>query len=502
MAGFRRRTFLSATAGGLGLSGVLQALGPLSAEEVNVDQGIARFSSDIEPLVQFLESTPRDAIIEQTARRVRDGLSYRELLAALLLAGVRNVQPRPSVGFKFHAVLVVNSAHLASVSGVDGERWLPIFWAIDNFKSSQARDVREGNWTLAPVDEAAVPPADRAAERLRDALDRWDESAADVAIVSIVRNFGANQVFEQLAAYAARDFRSIGHKVIYLSNAFRTLQTIGWDYAEPVMRSLVYAMLNHNGEPNPSDSDLEADRPGRFNRELQDQLSEQWLATRQSDDAATVDLVIALHECSPTEASQKVVELVNAGVSTQSIWDGLFAGAGELLMRQRGIVALHAVTTTNAIFHAFRASGDETTRQFLLLQNASFLPMFREAARGRGKLASRHIDQLAAGEGESKVSVPEIFQTMGKSRSEAAEQAYQFLSAGGDPQAVVDHARRLVFLKGNDSHDYKFSSAALEDYRALSPGWRNRFLAASTYQLRSESESTRPLVKRIREALG
>jgi hypothetical protein len=34
------------------------------------------------------------------------------VLAALLLAGVRNIQPRP-VGFKFHAVLVVNSAHLA-----------------------------------------------------------------------------------------------------------------------------------------------------------------------------------------------------------------------------------------------------------------------------------------------------------------------------------------------------------------------------------------------------
>ena len=36
------------------------------------------------------------------------------------------------------------------------------------------------------------------------------------------------------------------------------------------------------------------------------------------------------------------------------------------------------------------------------------------------------------------------------------------LKNDGDPQTVVDHARRLVFLKGNDSHDYKFSSAALE----------------------------------------
>ncbi len=64
------------------------------------------------------------------------------------LAAVRNVQPRPSVGFKFHAVLVVNSAHLASLSARDTDRWRPIFCGVDYFKDSQARDQREGNWTM------------------------------------------------------------------------------------------------------------------------------------------------------------------------------------------------------------------------------------------------------------------------------------------------------------------------------------------------------------------
>ena len=90
---------------------------------------------------------------------MRKGTNYRDVLAALLLAGVRNVQPRPSVGHKFHAVLVVNSAHLASLDSPDTDRWLPIFWALDYFKASQAQDVREGNWTMGPVDESAVPPA-------------------------------------------------------------------------------------------------------------------------------------------------------------------------------------------------------------------------------------------------------------------------------------------------------------------------------------------------------
>ena len=74
-----------------------------------------------------------------------------------MLAGVRNVQPRPSVGFKFHAVLVVNSAHLASLASPDADRWLPIFWALDRFKAAQVETKKANGWQLGAVDEAKVP---------------------------------------------------------------------------------------------------------------------------------------------------------------------------------------------------------------------------------------------------------------------------------------------------------------------------------------------------------
>src|SRR5437773_4443250 len=109
-----RRSFLKATSG----AGVLAALGDLgflsrlpsvTAAEAEVDPRMVRFHPEIEPLVRLLEDSPRERVLEEVAARIQRGLSYRELLAALLLAGVRNIQPRP-VGFKFHAVLVINSA--------------------------------------------------------------------------------------------------------------------------------------------------------------------------------------------------------------------------------------------------------------------------------------------------------------------------------------------------------------------------------------------------------
>jgi hypothetical protein len=78
-------------------------------------------------------------------------------------------------------------------------------------------------------------------------MDNWDEAGADAAIAGLVRSAGASEVIELFWRYGARDFRAIGHKAIYAANAWRTLQTIGWRHAEPVMRSLAFALLEHEG---------------------------------------------------------------------------------------------------------------------------------------------------------------------------------------------------------------------------------------------------------------
>ena len=162
------------------------------------------------------------------------------------------------------------------------------------------------------------------------------------------RTQGADQWFEVFAPDGARDFRSIGHKAIYVSNGFRTLQCIGWRYSEPVLRSLASALLNHEGQPNPAEHDLGNDRPWRENLVLSQHIRPAWLHGR-IDDGATRRLLESLRVDSPTLVCQQIVEILNAGVSPQSVYDALFAAAGEMLMRQPGIVSLHASTTTNAM---------------------------------------------------------------------------------------------------------------------------------------------------------
>ncbi len=354
---------------------------------------------------------------------------------------------------------------------------------------------------MKPVDEAAVPPAPKARQAFSEAMEAWDEAAADAAMAGLARTAGISECFELLYRYGARDFRSIGHKAIFVSNSQRVLSQIGWRYVEPVLRSLAYALLMHEGD-NPARRDDPADRPGRHNQKLAVQIPVDWQAGK-SNREATIELLAVLRQGSNEAASEKVVELLRRGTAPQSIWDAVFLGAGELLLRQPGILALHAVTTTNALHYAYRTSGDDLTRRLLLLQNAAFLPMFRQAMQGRGEMREAAIDRLEAAPLDSKgpKAGEEIFADVSRDRQAAVGKALTYLTTEEAAGDLVAEARRLVLLKGNDPHDYKFSVAALEDYYHVSAGWRDRFLAASMVQLRGTGSPDNKLVERAKVAL-
>src|SRR4051794_19147329 len=189
-----RRQFVALSAGFGFLQGLPPAFGAAAPGE---PPGTVRLREDVEPLARLIEETPRDALLEKVAGRIRTGTSYQDLLAAVFLAGVRGIQPRP-VGFKFHAVLVINSAHLASLAAPDRdhERWLPLFWAADNYKGSQESNRAEGDWVMPPVAEAKLPPAHQARRRFTEAMDRWDVEGVDRAVPALARSAGAAEVYE------------------------------------------------------------------------------------------------------------------------------------------------------------------------------------------------------------------------------------------------------------------------------------------------------------------
>src|SRR5262249_39631119 len=153
----------------------------------------------------------------------------------------------------------------------------------------------------------------QARNRFIEAMDAWDEEGADRAVASLVRGSGAGEVIELFWRYGARDFRDIGHKAIYVANSWRAMQTVGWRHAQPVVRSLAFALREHEGG-NPPQRDADADRPYRENIKRVRQVRGDWYQGRV-EPAASADLLATLRTATPADASEKVVALLNGGVA-------------------------------------------------------------------------------------------------------------------------------------------------------------------------------------------
>jgi hypothetical protein len=501
-----RRRFVSHTAAAgtaLGALGGASWLPRLAAADTSLPAGAVQFNPTVEPLVRLLETTTRERILPVVVEQIRGGTPYRDLLAAVFLAAIRNVQPRPSVGFKFHSVLVVHSAHQATLAAADQDRWLPLLWAVDYFKRAQADDVSQGDWTMSEPPNVERLTAEAALAELDAAMDAWDVEAADRAATAAARTATSAQLLERFARYGSRDFRDIGHKAIYVAGAFRLLDTIGYEHTEPIVRSLAYALLNHQGDPNPAGADLAADRPGRDNWQRAEQA---WRGTAR-DDAATLEILDGFRSWSAQEAATEVARRLQADLHPQAVYDALWLGASELVMRQSAIVPLHAVTSSNALAFLHRSVASPELRRWLLLQNTAFICLFREAAKGRGALRDAQLDALEPAGGEDTADgagvrdLEQLFSEVGRDRQRAASHTLAYFQSGQPLDPFMRQARELVFRKGTDSHDYKFSSAVLEDVMGISPQWRSLYMAGCSHLLRGASEADSRLCQQARSLL-
>lgn len=493
----RRRFLQSASAIGLGvgLAGPgLRAVTPARAEDLKVGPDAVRFRPEIEPVVRWIEETPRDRIFDKALEQLKTGLSYRDLLAGVFLAAIRNIQPRP-VGYKFHAVMVVNSAHLLAQSAAEDDRLLPLLWALDNFKNSQMKDIKEGDWTLNRVDEAHLPSPGQAKAKFIEAMDAWDVDAADASTASLCRSSGAGEVMEAFWRYGVRDQRDIGHKAIFTMQAWRTLQAIGWQNAEPVLRSLAYALLAPGDDKKP-----EPVGPYASNLERAKEIRSDW-TVGEPDTGATNAMLQAIREASPEDSSAKAVELLNAGISPDSLWDAVALGSAELMMQSPGIIALHSKTATNALHYTFQSSADDTTRKMALLQASGWLPLYRQRSQ---KPSDARIDAIEpkAPDSKGEEAAEEIFANLGKDRVEAARKVIGYLDQGGSPEEVFAGMRRLIFHKGRDSHQYKYGAAAWEEcLLASDPRWRAPLAASTLLYVPGSDQPDSPLMNRARDAV-
>jgi len=453
-------------------------------------------------LLSLLEDSPRERIPRELARLIRGGLRYGDLLSALALAAVRNVQPYPDVGYKYHSVMMLRSMHLTTQHLSSSDKWLPIAWAADYFKETQAQERDSDGWRMPTRAAAPVGSAQAARQALIVALDNWDRDAADAAILNYTQAARPEEIFSLLFRYGARDLRAIGHKAIAVSNAHCLIELLGGAQAGPILRSTVAALQNSDRDPNPASHDLPPDQPWRQNLQRLHEIPRNWKQGR-NDPGARSELHAALYRVSEHESGTVVMALLRRGISPEAIWQVLFDTAAELLMHEPGILPLHAQTSANALYYAYRVCADEQTQQLSLLQCAAFIAMFRKLVNSAQPDISLEALQPLPLESTAVGAIDEIFAEVSAGRRlHAARKSLSYLQTGGDAEALIAQVRHHLVYNADEPHDYKFSEAVFDSYAQLANSeWRYRFLCAGMAYFKAPAKRPGPIVEQMLERL-
>jgi hypothetical protein len=433
-----------------------------------VTPDLVRFHSEIEPLVTLIESTPRAKCPAMLVERLRGGTPYRQLLAALYLAGVRNVNPRPP-GFALHCLFVIHAANVLSLEASPSQRTLPLFFALDLFKASQERDrnAAGGDYVMQRL-AGSLPAPEQAAAEFTAAMESWNQERAERAIAVLARHRGFQDVFELVWTYGVRDWRNIGHKAIFVANAYRTLQVIGWHHAEPVMRSLILGLLDF-GLENKVDGYAFSGQPylNNVKRLAAPSLPNDWTAA-PADAASTRQVLQLIREAPPDEACAQVSARIPKGLSAASIWDAAHLYAGELTMRTAGggiITGIHAVSAVNGLHYAWQAAAAPRTRLLITLQAVGWMGQFRGRAENRKDIRAADITAL----------------------DDSDERFRRASTVEGRRQILAETVHNTI-PKANEVHYYKFPAAIIEDLPLLSESWRPHYTAVLRHYTKTAAD--------------
>jgi hypothetical protein len=448
----------------------------------------------VEPLARTLETADKEKALSATVGAIRAGQSYEDVLSAVVVAGARQIRPRPYLGPMYHSVLMMHSIDSASRRRRGVDRWKPVLWAVDTFKDAQEKFLAEKGEPLGPPPRPsrAATPGDLAA-----ALEAWDEAAADQAITSLCDHATREEIFAVLFRYGARDYRDIGHKSILVAGAWRLLQTMDLRRAQPLLRSIALGLLRHEGPTPPRDPKV--DGTWARNQELARLIGPNEESPPVSM-AVTRDLLATFRTAADEDARKAVVDVLRRGAGTQSVWDAIACGAAELVLdRPRSLLALHAVTTTDALSLAAKSAAEPETRRLLLLHAVGRLVAFRDYSLEKdGPAAARDaIDGV-----EPLSDTADLTGVLSASGRSAALLAIGYLERRGDAAPIVSGLHDSVLAGAANPHDYKLCEAVLEQLRWLSPTWRPRFLSASLAHLTLSIPGPSPRIQELSTLLS
>ena len=471
-----------------------------------------QYDAAIEPLVQFIEETPRSEILDLTLEKLRAGVPVKTMLTAAALAVTRSSDLPPGHhGGPLHPMAGLYAVAKLSERLEGEDRFLPVLQHVA-LANKHIHDPVTSPFSLlefAPLDAAggAVTQAEYLAgdgtgkasvahgvEATKAAFlvacNRGESNKADHLFQWLWKNIPKIEAFDLLLSVAIPKNAMDDHYFIFPSFTWRAMdQIVGWDYLDVLMRPAVRYTARFPAPRIMLDIDQLIEKHELLSRVMRQ---------RSGDDETTTigTLGEAIGACSDyNQIPVMIAEALAGGLSLEGAGEALSIGAAGLFLRSLtgNPMDVHLHTSANLRRYLLRLDGLSPRNKLGLLLTWQVGPEVKSTQYRMESTPQPDMAAVAALPHRSQedlldamtqsifnqpptdwskvsnlgkmIAVPEVKDTVNL--------AQQYVQLGYDAEAFMKRLGEIVCHDSfTEMHAFKHHQAIVEEFHATRDPWR------------------------------
>lgn len=504
-----RREFLQEVGGGMLAvlvgSGLAAELG-LAAEDGR--EARAKTPDDLARLSQLIQQTPTKDLLPALARRLQNGTSLKQLIAAGALANARAFGGQDYNGY--HSFMALCPSYAMAMALPEQERPLPVLKVL--YRTSMhihgahcAQEDRLADVTPAKLDDRTSP-----AEQLRAATRARKLEQAERIFTTLPGT--PEQVYDDVQLLVQDDLNV--HRVVLAWRAWEVLDFIGKDHARDMLRQTVRFCSDprHTGRqahpiqqvlPRLLDAHrLLVARPG----------------AKQVDDAWVERLAQTVYADKQEKAAETVAAALADGVDPDAISEAIALAGTMLVLGDPGrpkewaspakpegsvhgdSVGVHASDAANGWRHIAKVTSARNTFASLIAAAYHTAGQAGRQMRRPYPLAE-DVEKVETKDGATLLAALDEA-LRGKDQRRAAAVAARYGELGRDARAIFAKLRQYAVSEDGALHAEKYYQTASEEYGRSRAAFRWRHVVALARVTASAGGQPAPGVAEARKLLG
>jgi hypothetical protein len=470
-----------------------------------------QYPDSIEPLVQFIEETAPNEILDGTLAKLRGGVAPQTMLIASALAVVRSADLPPGHhGGPLHPLAGLHA--IAKLVGrLDGEdRFLPILQHVA-LSNKHVHDPVTSPFSLlefAPLDPRGAEvsrTADLAADGSGEsttaegieagkaaflkACNRGESNKADHIFLWLWDHVPAIDAFDLLLSVALPKNKLDDHYFLFPGYVWRSLETLGSEHMKVLMRPAVRYVARFPAQKTIPEVDMLIEEHGLLNRVLRQR-------TGDDETAKIGEIGEAIGRVNVyTEIPVLLAKALANGLSLEGTGEALSIGAAGLFLRSLtgNPMDVHLHTSANLRRYLVRLDGLSMRNRLLALllwhtgpevRNTQYRmqPAPQPDADAVAALPPRSQEELLEAIAQSIYTQPptdwSTVSNLGQMRAvpevrTTVNLAQQYVNCRYDPRTLMDRLAQIVCHDNfTEMHAFKHHQAVIEEFHATREPWR------------------------------